>query len=466
MTALDASTANLATRLTEALGPDRVIGDPATLADLARDQLRMRRAFQSKQPPVAPLVAVRPRSTDDVVAAVRVARAAGVPIVEYGGGTGLMGGARSVTPGLVLDMRGMDHVLEISPEDRTATAQAGVVLGDLGAALAPHGLILGHDPWTVPIATIGGTISTNSLGYLGGKYGSIAEQVLGLEVVLADGTVLRTRAVPRSSTGPRLQHLLAGAEGTLGIITAATLRVFPAPERRELIGLDFPAFAGGFRAVQAMVAVGLRPALLDYGGPPGAPARMYLGFEGPAEVVGAETMRARGVCVEHDGVEVDPAEARRFWEERHVSPQRLRGWRQAEAREPRPGEPGSTVFDYLHVSLPASRVLGYIAEAEALFAGHGVEVREWGLWNQPELLSSVISRRTDTPEDLAAVATAMDEALMLVQDHGGSMEYVHGTGIRYAHLMAREHGPGLGVMRALKRALDPEGLLNPGKLGL
>jgi D-lactate dehydrogenase (cytochrome) len=93
-------------------------------------------------------------------------------------------------------------------------------------------------------------------------------------------------------------------------------------------------------------------------------------------------------------------------------------------------------------------------------------VSEWGLWNQPELLSTVVYRRTDTPEELAEVVTATDEALMLAQDLGGSMEYVHGAGVRYAHLMAREHGRGLDLLRALKHALDPEHLLNPGKLGL
>ncbi len=111
-------------------------------------------------------------------------------------------------------------------------------------------------------------------------------------------------------------------------------------------------------------------------------------------------------------------------------------------------------------------MLPYIERAGAIFARHGVTVREWGLWNQPELLSAVIARRTDTPADLAEIVTAMDEALMLVQDLGGSMEYVHGAGLRYAHLMAREHGGGLDMLRAIKRALDPDSILNPGKLGL
>src|SRR5262249_22779036 len=162
---------------------------------------------------------------------------------------GLMGGARAVEPSIVLDLRGMDRVIEINPRDRTAHVQAGVVLADLGAALEPHGLIVGHDPWTDPVATVGGAISTTRRGYLAGKYGSMGDQVLGLTVVLADGSMLRTRAVPRSSTGPRLQHLFAGAEGTLGVVTEAVLRVFPRPEARGLSGYRFPGFDEGFRAV-------------------------------------------------------------------------------------------------------------------------------------------------------------------------------------------------------------------------
>jgi FAD/FMN-containing dehydrogenase len=460
-------TRDLVAHLTDALPPDRVSADPQTLAALARDQLRRRRAFRPPPGvPATPLAVVRPRTTDEVVTVVRVAAETGTPLVQHGGGTGLMGGALSVVPCIVLDMRAMDRVRVVSPADRTATAEAGVVLADLDAALAPHGLILGHDPWTVPIATVGGTISTNSLGYRGARYGSMGDQVLGLEVVLPSAEVLTTRAVPRSATGPRLHQLFVGAEGVFGVITAATLRVFPAPERRELLAYDFPSFAAGFAAVQAMFDRGLTPALLDYGGPPAGTARMYLGFEGLAEEVAALAARGHALAVAHGGAQLDGALAREFWEERHVSPDRLRGWRRAEAEEPLPGEPGSVVFDYLHLSLPASRVLEYIRRAGPVFARRGVAVREWGLWNQPELLSTVITRRTDTPADLAEVVAAVDEALMLAQDLGGSMEYVHGAGLRYAHLMAREHGTGLAMLQAIKQAIDPANLLNPGKLGL
>ncbi len=449
------------------LPPDRILTDPSYLEDLARDQLRRRRAFRLPPAvPAIPLAAVLPQSTEEVAAVLHVADELAVPVVEHGGGTGLMGGALCLKPAIVLDMRAMRRVLAISVDDRSVKVEAGAVLADVGAALAPHGLMLGHDPWTYPVATVGGAISTNSLGYRGGRYGSIADQVLGLTAVLPSGMVVRTRPVPRSSTGPRLHHLWAGAEGVLGVITEATLRAFPLPERRVLLAFEFPSFEHGFAAAHEMFRLGLAPTVLDFGAPPQGSGRMYLGFEGLAEEVEALAPRAEAICRHHHGVNVGEEAARDFWENRHVTAEQIQAWRRLERAEPMPGEPGSSVFDYLHVALPPSRVVEYVRRCTALFESRGIQVREWGLWYGPELLSVAITRSTSTPAEFDMVVGAVDEALMLAQDLGGTMEYVHGAGIRYAHLMAREHGAGLEVMRAIKRALDPHGILNPGKLGL
>lgn len=348
---------------------------------------------------------------------------------------------------------------------------------DLNEALCPHGLVLGHDPWTVPVATVGGTISTNSLGYLGAQYGSMGQQVLGLEAVLPDGSLVTTRGLPKTSTGMALQHLFIGTEGCFGIITAATLRAVPIPEKRLLYGLRFPGFEQGFRAVQAMFAIGLVPALMEFGEdyptalppdwrrrPPTEGGELYLGFEGPAEVVDAQAKRALRICVTQDGVRMPDMEAQEFWENRHAAAERFAATREAEGKAPYLQAQGDgPLVDYLHVAIPASKVLNFRVEAMQVACDNGVQVRECGLWNRPELFSMVL---VDPTGQADLLSRAVDRVLMLAQDVGGSMEYCHGVGLRLGHLMGREHGEGLELLRRLKCAIDPLGIMNPGKLGL
>jgi len=211
-------------RLREAIEPVMICTDVDTCTFMARDALNPSRLPAGE--PVQPVCVVRPRCTEDVASVLRVANAAKCPVIPMGGGSGLMGGASSVIPGIVLDLRQLQGI-EIRPADRMAEVGAGVTIKALNEAAKPYGLMCGHDPWTVAVATVGGTISTNSLGYLGGKYGAMGDQVLGLEAVLPTGEVIRTRAVEKASTGPALQPLLVGAEGCFGVITRAVLRLVP-----------------------------------------------------------------------------------------------------------------------------------------------------------------------------------------------------------------------------------------------
>lgn len=459
--------------LTALLGPDGVSTSQADRRLFASDALRPSRGLPPGQPAPGPQVVVWPRSSADVQAILRLANETATPVVPYGGGSGLMGGAAAFRGGIVLDMRRMNRVSAVNPDDRMVRAEAGAVLQDVNAALRPHGLILGHDPWTVPVATVGGTISTDSLGYLGAAYGSMGDQVLGLEAVLADGTLIQTRALPRRATGPHLERLLIGGEGCFGVITAATLRAVPLPETRRLLAFSFPSFVEGHQAVCELFRLGVIPAMIDFGeellsaapegwGEAEPGAEMYLAFEGPEQVVAAQAHVAEQLLSRHEGERGPDADATDFWERRHAPAERFQRQRAESGTAPYLQPHAGPRADFLHLPLPASQVLPFRTWCLAQRESWGVQIREFGLWNRPELLSLVLVE----PEDAGRLPAAADAVLRRAQDVGGSMEYVHGVGVRLAHLMEREHGAGLDVLRRIKRELDPNGILNPGKLGL
>jgi FAD/FMN-containing dehydrogenase len=462
--------------LTALLGPTQVISDAQQLALYRLDGLRPSRGYRDRQRlGVLPGCMVRPRSTADVQALVQWANTAQVALVPYGGGTGLMGGAMTDGESVLIDFKAMADILAISREDRHAVVQAGVVLSRLEDVLQAEGLTVGHDPWTIGVATVGGAISTNGLGYRGGQYGSMGEQVLGLEVVLPDGQLLRTRAVPKSSTGPDLTQLFIGAEGVFGLITEATLQVFPAPEAHALLAFAFPTFGHGFAAVLEMAAVGLQPALMEltedfpietiarslierYPG-----VSLYLGCEGFQELVEAQRRRAETICQHHAGKDLGEAAARAFWESRHRTAERFQQDRLQNLPHGILDTRPEASFDYIHIALPPSHVLPYREQALDVCQQRGIMVTQCGIWTRPELFSMAMHNPGGRVEILA---DTVDRLLELAQDMGGSMEYCHGVGVRLAHLLERELGIGTKILGALKRSLDPGYVLNPGKLGL
>ncbi len=449
--------------------PEAVEVTPEVRRFFATDALGQR---GEPQETVLPLAVAKPGSANEVASLLALASEAKVAIIPYGAGTGLMGGARSGIRALVLDMSSLNDI-QITTEDRVVWAGAGLALKELDAELNVEGLCLGHDPWTFPVATVDGAVSTNGLGFKGGLYGGIGDQVLGLEVALADGTLVRTKAVRRSSTGPDLARLFVGAEGTLGVITTAALRAFPQPERQELSAFQFPRFEDGLSAIAELNKLGLRPSLLDYGEEHASPwpdltdraeelPILYLGFEGLEEEVLVFVARAASVIRAQSGEALPQAVAQTFWDNRHVSAERFARTRTGE--KPGRRNPG-LAFDFLHVALPASKTLAFQQRCHVRAEEAGAAVIECGIWLGPELFSAAFA----IPETLGGqkiLNLMMDDLLREAQDLGGSMEYVHGVGSRLNHLMEREHGNSLELLHKLKAALDPQEILNPTKLGL
>ena len=454
-------------KLAKLVPPEALITDETRLDELSWDALSETRLHPANRPELTlPLCSVLPSSTDEVRQVVLLANREKIPIIPYGGGSGLMGGALSVHAGIVIDLRRMSQILEIDTEARSVRVQAGTVLEELEKRLNREDFILGHDPWTLPVATVGGAISTNSMGYRGGLYGSMGDQVLGLEAVLPNGEVLRTRAVSKSSAGIDLKSLFIGGEGCFGIITEATIRIFPAPEKRALHALRFESFEVGYRAIQEMFRQRVRPALLDFGDAGNkfqGDAVLYLAFEGMDEVVSAEEKRALSVCERFGVKRLSRGEAERFWSDRHEIARRFMKNRRQRRERGRDG----VYRDWIHVALPASKVLPFRAAAMEIVKQRGVRILESGLWIQPELFSMPLGIEDDgTNQAQLALEETVDELLHLVHELGGSMEYTHGVGVKLAPLMTEEHGYGVEVMRRIKKTLDPNNIMNPGKMAL
>lgn len=463
----------MVSELRRALGGEAVLDDPLSLEFHSADALNPGRAFHSTPSQWGtPSVVVLPNSTDEVAGVLKLAHKRRVPVVPFGGGTGVMGAAVPPEGAIVLDMKRMARLRSISYEDRVAWVEAGMVLKELDAQLRGQGLMLGHDPWSTPIATVGGAISTNGVGYRAARYGSMGAQVLGLEVVLPTGEVVTTKALPKKASGPDL-NLFIGAEGTLGVITAAGLRVFRVPEERRFATFAFTSFDDGFRAVTEMFGIGLRPAITDLTEEAVDTTRetrvlLYLAYEGYKEEVDAQERRSAHICEAAGGSDIGPGETEEYWRERHRSGERYK----SESLPLPPSERwnqgwGSGNWDYLHVSLPVSRVLEFRRQAQAIAQDTDVLIREYAIWTEPELFSMIMTGTALSGDgSTASFAETVDRVLTLAQDMGGTMEYCHGVGLKLAHLVEREWGSGLEVARRIKRALDPHGIMNPGKLGL
>ena len=466
---------DLVAGLSKIVGLEHVLTDAAELDRYSADALTPYRAYyaDSAFDRLADAIA-RPADTDEVSRVVAYAQQNRVPVIPYGGGTGVMGGILPVRGGIILDLGRLNRLLSVDTVSQTVNVQAGMILEDLYAGLEPHGLMPGHDPYSVPIASVAGAISTNGVGYRAAAFGPMGDQVVALEVVLPDGRVIETRPVPKQSSGPNLNHLFIGSEGTFGVITRATLRVFRQPEAAEYATMEFADFDDGFAAVAEMAALGIRPTLLDLTEDDEG-VLLHLLFEGYREGVDAGLSRTRLVCEAAGGWDVGPEPTLSYWKHRHDSAINYRQTALGRPREERWQRQWGRTFDYLHMSLPADRVLEYRRRADRMLEARKIKVVEYCLWSRPEFFSMlvvpdgdrrVVGRDGYDPDVRDNLAAGVDEVLTLAQDMGGIMEYCHGVGIKLHHLLGRELGVSRDALLDIKRALDPAGIMNPGKLTL
>src|ERR687891_631330 len=300
--------------LTSAVGADAVTTAPEELEAYTADTYWPALAATAAGTPLArPEIVVRPRTEEDVAAVLAAADEQRTPVVAWGGGSGTQGGALAIHGGIVLDLSSLDRVLDVDEISMTVTAQAGVNGRRLEDELNSRGLMLPHYPASVDLATVGGYIAARGSGVLSTRYGKIEDLLLNLRVATPATGLIETVEVPRHAVGPELTQLFVGSEGTLGVITSATLQLVPMPAERRFAAVAFPTVGAGIHAIRRALQSGHRPSVgEDLRG-----VYTVLAFEGDADAVDAEERRTLHIAAEAGGELLDPALGQRWWDRRY-----------------------------------------------------------------------------------------------------------------------------------------------------
>ena len=456
----EAQTERVLEDLRTAIGADRVL--------TGQDMRAQHGVDESFHPAALPDAVVYPTSTEEATAIVRVCAEHRAPIVPFGAGTSLEGHVQAIHGGVTVDMTEMNRILRRSIEDLDVTVQAGVTRKQLEAALRPEGVFFPVDPGAD--ATLGGMVSTGASGTTTVRYGGMRENVLSLVVVTAAGEVVRTRSRARkSSAGYDLTRLFIGAEGTLGLVCEVTLRVRPTPEAISAAVCAFPSLSDAIACVVAVSQYGIpvarielldemlieaidRYADLDH---PIAPT-LFLEFHGTEDEVKAQAAEVEAIATEHGGEHfrwaTDQAERTKMWEARHHAYHATKALR--------PGTAALTT----DACVPVSALADTILQTRADLDEHNLTGSILGHVGDGNFHVTLLVD-ADDPDHVERGMRFHDRLVRRALDHGGTCTGEHGVGYGKAGYLELEHGPGaVSMMRAIKQALDPDDLFNPGKV--
>jgi alkyldihydroxyacetonephosphate synthase len=453
-----------------------VDASPDSLAESGRDwwPISLRWAL-SGAVPARPGIVARPADTDEVAGVLRCCNEAGIPVTAAGGRSGVCGGAIPVFGGVSLDCCGLQGLQQVHGDGSLVDVGAGTFGDDLERELGSgHGITIGHWPQSVELATVGGWIACRGAGQYSTRYGKIEDIVAGLEVVLADGTIVHTGALagrgagPRSAMGPDLTSLFVGSEGTLGVITAARLRAHPRATEEQRGAWSFPSFGHGLDALRRTLRRGATPAVV----------RLYDAVESKRHFDTADD-HVLIALDEGDGVVVDAtmrvlAEECRSAELLDVA--LVERWfaRRNDVSALESVTRAGIVVDTIEIAAPwAALTTIYDGALAGLTGTAGIlaaSAHESHAYLDGACLYFTFAGRGPDPDDdiwaedfyLRCWQAVLGPTLA----NGGSISHHHGVGLVRGPYLAEALGAGFGVLRQVKEALDPRGILNPGKLGL
>jgi len=444
---------------------------PSANLYLAREDLEIYGRDETEDLIFLPDAVVQPAAREAVPKILRLAWEHGVPVTTRGGGTGLSGGALPVQGGLVLSLDRLDRILEIDEDNMVVRVEPGVITQTLQEAVEAVGLFYPPDPASRGSCTIGGNLAENAGGPRAVKYGVTGDWVLGLEVVLADGSMIRTGGACRKDvTGYDVARLFVGSEGTLGVITEATLRLIPYPPSRALLLAAFPTLQAGldgvlsvFRRVTPSVCEYLEGAALEAAAKhldrplpaPGAGSYVFLEVDGETEDSVERQMLAAGESLDQAGaVEVlvaqSPRETEELWALRRAT-----------------GEAVKALSTYKEEDcvVPRSRIAELVSGVKEIARQHGVATICYGHAGDGNIHVNVLRMGAGDTTWNEELPRAIEEIFRLTVSLGGTISGEHGIGYsqrRYLPIRMSERE--LELQRTIKTALDPRGILNPGKI--
>ena len=423
---------------------------------------------ESAFPPVKPSAVITVHSTDEVSAVLKYCNTHDIPVVAFGAGTSLEGHVLPLFGGISLDLSAMDKILEISPDDLTVRVQAGVKRMALNKKIASDGLFFSVDPGAD--ATIGGMTSTGAAGTTTVRYGSMRENVLKLTAVLADGTIIHAgRETRKLSAGYDLTRLIVGSEGTLAIVTEITLRVFGIPEKMAAAVSRFPTLADGVQAAIAIVRSGVSIARCEFLDAQciknvnahdaldleEAPTLLFE-FHGSPRSVEEDAQVVQEIAAEFGGTNFEwtseEGARRKLWQARHNA-----YWAGISAH------PGKRAIS-TDAAVPLSKLADAVALTEKILSESPFPFSILGHVADGNFHAFIITD-PNKPEELPAVRELTHHMTDAIIDMGGTCTGEHGIGAGKISSLEKEAGPGsMAVMASIKNALDPKGILNPGKI--
>jgi alkyldihydroxyacetonephosphate synthase len=425
--------------------------------------------------PTRPDFVVHPGSAEEVAGVMKIANRYRLPVVPWGGGSGSQGGAGPVFGGILLDMKRLNRIIEINETSLTVTAEAGIIGTQLEWALNERGLTLPHYPASANCATLGGYLAPRGSGVISTKYGKAEDLVLSMQVVLPDGTIIRTPVVPNHASGPAFMGLWVGAEGTLGVITEATMQIERLPEARLFRAVLFHDLSKALEAGQRIMTQRLDPMVIRLYDLPSTKkvvkrvlnldlegAYMVLGFDGWPEIAGAQEKRALDICFELGAQDLGREPGEEWWHHRYdfyYPPLSLHLPQMYGTTET------VTTFDRIEALYYAKRAVieENYAAWEVNYIGHFSHWFPWGVMLYDRFV--INNPPQDAQEALALHNEIWLRAVRTSLAYGGMLNEHHGIGFKLGHLMPEQYGAAWPLLQAIKETLDPQGIMNPGKLG-